>query len=77
MEVLDARHIIVEAVKDAKEELTRNLLGQRDELIEVHIAFWVPLEKHIYDSIDLFMVFLNCILDQSAAHVRLLIIEAK
>lgn len=77
MEVLDARHIIVKAVKDAKEELTSYLLCQRDELIEVHIAFWVPLEKHVHDSIDLSMVFFNLFLEQRAAHVCLLIVKAK
>lgn len=77
MEVLDARHIIVKAVKDAEEELTCNLLCQRDELIEVHIAFWVPLEKHVHDSIDLFMVFFNLFLVHLAAHVCLLIVKAK
>jgi hypothetical protein len=77
MKVLYARHIIVKAVKDAEEELTCNLLGQGDELIEVHIAFWIPLEKHIHDSIDLLMVSFNLFLDQRAAHMCLLIVKAK
>ena len=77
MKVLDTWDIIVKAVKDAKEELTCNLLRQGDELIEVHIAFWVPLEKQLCDGIDLLMILFNLLLNQGAAHMRLLIVKAK
>ena len=56
-EILDARYVLVEAIKDAREQVTCNLGAELEELIEVD-ATLVVLEHLGQELVDVFHILL-------------------